>query len=287
MAPDGSRMPYGSVRARGQRTQPTFAGHVWVASRSYPVIESIYAGPQGFFVPKSFQSSYRWEDLVNLGFIVVQIDGMGTAGRSRQFHDVCWKNLADAGLPDRIAWLHAAAAKHPEMDLTRVGIFGTSAGGQSALAALLWHGDFYKVGVADSGCHDNRMDKIWWNEQWMGWPVGPQYAANSNVEHAHLLQGKLMLLVGEMDRNVDPASTMQVVNALVKADKNFDLVVVPGAGHGVLGTPYGWRRMKEFFCAESHAEFRRCAVRLQRDISRVRATDLFVAFLLHRSFLRL
>jgi dipeptidyl aminopeptidase/acylaminoacyl peptidase len=234
---DGSTDIYGVIY-RPKNFDPT---------KSYPVIESIYAGPHAFYVPKSFQTSYWWEDLVNCGFIVVQIDGMGTAGRSKQFHDVCWKNLADAGLPDRIAWLRAAAAKHPEMDLRRVGIFGTSAGGQSALAALLWHGDFYKVGVADSGCHDNRMDKIWWNEQWMGWPVGPQYAENSNVTHAMQLQGKLMLLVGELDRNVDPASTMQVVNALVKADKNFELVVVPGAGHGVLGTPYGWRRMREFF----------------------------------------
>jgi dipeptidyl-peptidase-4 len=214
---------------------------------SYPVIESIYAGPQGFHVPKTFQGFYREEVLADSGSIVVQIDGMGTAGRSKKFHDVCWKNLADAGFPDRISWIRAAAARHPEMDLKRIGIYGTSAGGQSAMAALLWHGDFYKVGVADSGCHDNRMDKIWWSEQWMGWPVGPQYAGNSNVTHAAMLQGKLMLLVGELDKNVDPASTMQVVNALVKANKDFELIVVPGAGHGVLGTPYGWRRMKEFF----------------------------------------
>jgi dipeptidyl-peptidase 4 len=217
------------------------------SAKSYPVIESIYAGPHGFFVPKSFHAADRGEELADCGFIVVQIDGMGTAGRSKKFHDVCWKNLADAGLPDRILWLRAAAAKHPEMDLRRVGIFGTSAGGQSALAALLWHGDFYKVGLADSGCHDNRMDKIWWSEQWMGWPVGPQYAENSNVTHASQLQGKLLLMEGELDHNVDPASTMQVVNALVKADKRFEVVVVPGAGHGVLGTPYGWRRLKEFF----------------------------------------
>ena len=104
-----------------------------------------------------------------------------------------------------------------------MGIYGGSAGGQSATRALLAHGDFYKVAVADCGCHDNRMDKIWWNEQWMGWPVGPHYAEQSNVTQAHRLQGKLMLFVGEMDQNVDPASTMQVVNALIKADKDFDL----------------------------------------------------------------
>src|SRR5207249_923628 len=112
--------------------------------------------------------------------IVVKIDGMGTSNRSKAFHDVCWKNLGDAGFPDRILWIRAAAANYSYMDLTRVGLYGTSAGGQSALGGLLTHPEFYKVGVAACGCHDNRMDKIWWNEQWMGWPVGPEYAAQSN-----------------------------------------------------------------------------------------------------------
>ena len=215
--------------------------------RKYPVIESIYAGPQDSFVPKSFQVSSGPRKLADHGFILVQIDGMGTANRSKKFHDVCWKNLADSGFPDRVRWIRAAAAKYPAMDLTRVGLYGTSAGGQSALAGLLTHGDFYKAGIADCGCHDNRMDKIWWNEQWMGWPIGPHYEAQSNVTLAPRLQGKLLLVVGEMDRNVDPASTMQVVNALIKADKDFELLVMPGAGHGVLGTPYGQRRLTEFF----------------------------------------
>jgi dipeptidyl aminopeptidase/acylaminoacyl peptidase len=91
------------------------------------------------------------------------------------------------------------------------------------------------------------MDKMWWNELWMGWPVGPHYAEQSNVTHAHKLQGKLMLIVGEMDGNVDPASTMQVVNALIKADKDFDLLVVPGAGHGIAESTYGNRRRQDFF----------------------------------------
>jgi len=127
-----------------------------------------------------------------------------------------------------------------------VGIYGGSAGGQSAAAAAMTHGDFYKVAVADCGCHDNRMDKIWWNEQWMGWPVGPQYAANSNVTLAPRLNAKLLLIVGEMDTNVDPASTMQVVNALVKADKDFEMLVIPGSNHGATGTPYGHRRECDF-----------------------------------------
>src|SRR5260370_25124503 len=108
------------------------------------------------------------------------------------------------------------------MDLSRVGIIGRSAGGQNAAAALLFHNDFYKVAVADCGCHDNRMDKIWWNEQWMGWPVDKSYEENSNVVNAHLLQGKLMLIVGELDENVDPSSTMQAADALEKADKDFE-----------------------------------------------------------------
>ncbi len=215
--------------------------------RKYPVIENIYAGPQGSFVPKAFSPASGLQQMAELGFIVVQIDGMGTNNRSKAFHDVCWKNLGDAGFPDRILWIQAAAAKYPAFDLTRVGIYGTSAGGQNALGGLLQHGDFYRAGVADCGCHDNRMDKIWWNEQWMGWPVGPHYAEQSNVTLAPKLHSKLLLMVGEMDNNVDPATTMQVVNALIKADKDFDLLVSPGSGHGVAGTPYGKRRLQDFF----------------------------------------
>jgi dipeptidyl aminopeptidase/acylaminoacyl peptidase len=215
--------------------------------KKYPVIESIYAGPHDSHVPKSFRASYQQQQLADRGFIVVQIDGMGTANRSKNFHDVCWKNLGDAGFPDRILWIKAAAAKYPHLDLTRVGIYGTSAGGQSALGGLLTHGDFYKAGVADSGCHDNRMDKIWWNELWMGWPPGPHFEEQSNVTLAHELKGKLLLMVGELDKNVDPASTMQVVHALIKADKDFELLVMPGAGHGVARTPYGWHRIEDFF----------------------------------------
>ncbi|MBM3848418.1 MAG: S9 family peptidase, partial [Verrucomicrobia bacterium] len=177
-------------------------------SRKYPVLEDIYAGPHDFHVPKRWGLGLRQRKLAELGFIVAQIDGMGTNWREKSFHDYCWRNLRDGGFPDRIAWLKAAASTLPAMDLERVGIFGGSAGGQNALAALLHHGDFYKAAVADCGCHDNRMDKIWWNEAWMGYPVGPWYYDNSNVTHASKLKGKLLLTLGELDRNVDPASTM-------------------------------------------------------------------------------
>jgi len=217
------------------------------AAKKYPVVEHIYAGPHSAFVPKAFAAHLGvMHDIAELGFIVVQIDGMGTAHRSKAFHDVCWKNLGDSGFPDRIAWIRAAAEKYGEMDTSRVGIFGGSAGGQSALRALLTHGGFYKVAVADCGCHDNRMDKIWWNEAWMGWPMGEHYAEQSNVTQAHRLTGKLLLIVGEMDRNVDPASTMQVAHALIKADKDFELLVMPGVGHGAAETPYGRRRRADF-----------------------------------------
>jgi dipeptidyl aminopeptidase/acylaminoacyl peptidase len=202
-------------------------------SKKYPVLENIYAGPQGSFVPKTFSPLAPDQALAELGFIVVHIDGMGTSNRWKAFHDVAFKNLGDAGFPDRILWHKAVAAKYPYYDISRVGIFGTSAGGQSSLGGVLFHPEFYKVVVTNSGCHDNRMDKIWWNEQWMGWPLGPQYAASSNVDNAYRLQGKALIIIGEMDSNVDPASSLQVVNALVKAHKHFDMMYIPGQNHGV------------------------------------------------------
>ncbi|MHC4638863.1 MAG: DPP IV N-terminal domain-containing protein, partial [Planctomycetota bacterium] len=151
--------------------------------KKYPVVEYIYAGPQGSFVPKRFSACHSMQPLAEMGFIVVQIDGMGTSNRSKAFHDVCFKNLGDAGFPDRILWHKAVAAKYPSYDISRVGIYGNSAGGQNALGGLLFHPEFYKVGVSSCGCHDNRMDKMWWNEQWMSWPLGSEYATSSNVDN--------------------------------------------------------------------------------------------------------
>lgn len=216
-------------------------------TKKYPVLEAIYAGPHSSFTPKSFGRQRGLYEMADMGFIVVKLDGMGTSNRSKKFHDVCWKNLGDSGFPDRILWMKAAAEVHPELDISRVGIWGGSAGGQSALRALLAFGDFYDAAAADCGCHDNRMDKIWWNEQWMGWPIGDHYEQQSNVTQAHRLTGKLLLTVGELDTNVDPASTMQVVDALIKADKDFEMIVFPGAGHGIGSGRYGTRRMKDFF----------------------------------------
>ena len=216
-------------------------------ARRYPVIENVYAGPQDNHVPVAWRPFFgSMSQLAELGFVVVQADGMGTANRSKAFHDVCHKNLGDAGFPDRIAWIRAAAATRPWMDLSRVGIYGGSAGGQNALRALIAHHDFYSAAVADCGCHDNRMDKIWWNEQWMGWPLDASWDEASNSVQAHRMKGKLLLVVGELDQNVDPASTMQVAAALVKAGKDFELLVMPATGHGAAETPYASRRRAEF-----------------------------------------
>ena len=214
--------------------------------KKYPVVEYIYAGPHDSHVTKDFSGPMRFSRLLELGFIVVTIDGMGTDNRSKSFQDVCWRNLKDAGFPDRILWIQAAAKKYKYMNLDKMGIYGYSAGGQNAMAALLFHPEFYKVGVALCGCHDNRMDKIWWNEQWMGYPVGPWYSESSNVDNAYRLEGKLMLINGEIDDNVDPASTLQVVSELVKNGKDFEQLYIPGYSHN-LGAEWITRRVFEFF----------------------------------------
>ena len=216
-------------------------------NKKYPVIEYIYAGPGNQYVPKTFIAyNHNMTALAELGFIVVQSDGMGTSFRSKAFEEVCYKNLKDAGFPDRKLWIRAAAEKYPYMDIDRVGIFGASAGGQEAMTAVLLHPEFYKAAYSACGCHDNRMDKIWWNEQWLGYPVDSSYIEGSNVENARLLTRPLMLVVGEMDDNVDPASTMQVVNALIKANKDFELVVLPGVAH-TMGGSYGEHKRFDFF----------------------------------------
>lgn len=247
----GWQMP-GVFCAKGRDGKTDIWGNIYRpsnfnASRSYPVVEMIYAGPHDSHVDKDFRATnHLLSKLVELGFIVVSIDGMGTCNRSKAFHDVCWKNIKDAGFPDRIAWIKAAAKKYSYMNIDRVGIYGWSAGGQNAMAALLFHNDFYKVAVALCGCHDNRMDKIWWNEQWMGYPLDESYSASSNVDNAHLLKGKLLLINGELDDNVDPTSTLQVVKALMNANKNFEQLYLPGKSHS-LGGPFEMRKLHDFF----------------------------------------
>ncbi len=211
--------------------------------KQFPVVEHIYAGPHQSFAPKAYADGQESEQaLADLGYIVVQIDGMGSNGRSKAFHDVCWQNLKDAGLPDRKLWLQAAARRYKQMDLSRVGIYGSSAGGANAAAALVWHSDFYKVAIADCGNHDLTRGNLGWAEQWMGWPVGPAYRENSNLPQASQLRGSLLVLVGDRDDRVDPACSTELAAAL--KGKDCKLVVVPGGGHCVLDTPVGQRELR-------------------------------------------
>ena len=216
------------------------------APGSLPVVEQIYAGPHGAHVPKDWGAQRSARELAALGFAVVRCDGMGTNWRSKAFHDVCWRDLADAGFPDRIAWIRAAAERFPALDPSRVGIYGGSAGGQNAMRAVLDHADFYRAAAADCGCHDNRVDKLWWNEAWLG-EYGPHYWESSNALDAANLGGALLLTVGGLDRNVDPISTMQVCDALNDAGKDYELVVFPRGGHGIGESDEGRRRRAEFF----------------------------------------
>ena len=209
--------------------------HPFDPKKKYPVIENIYAGPHGSFAPRTFNWWHRnHRELSTLGFYVVQLDGRGTNHRGKEFHQQSWRNLKDGGFPDRIAWMQALAKKEPNMDLSRVGIFGGSAGGQNTAHALLLHGGFYKAGAADCGCYDNRVDKLWWNEQWLGYPLGPWYDENSCSRYAANLRGRLFLSVGESDTNVDVKCSYDFRDALLAAGKKdqIEFHVVPGANHG-------------------------------------------------------
>jgi len=215
-------------------------------SQKYPVIDGIYNGPQAVRTPKSFQASSHDQAIAELGFIVVTIDGMGTAMRSKAFHNVSYKNLGDSGLEDHILAIKQLAEKYPYLDLDRVGIYGHSAGGYDSAHALLTHPEFYKVAVSSSGCHDNRSDKVWWNELWMGYPLGEHYKQQANPTLAANLKGKLLLVHGDLDDNVHPAATLQLVDALIKANKDFDLLIMPNRHHA-LGNGYFVRKRWDYF----------------------------------------
>lgn len=235
---DGYRLPVPFV-AKGRDDSTNIYGVIhfpreFDSTLSYPIIEEIYAGPHGAHVPKEF---IPWKEdkngLCSNNFVVVQIDGMGTSYRSKAFHNVAWKNLKDAGFQDRIRWIKSAAVKYTWMDTSRVGIYGSSAGGQNAVRAVLDYADFYKAAAAYAGCHDNRLDKIGWNELWMGWPVDSTYSSSSNIDDAYKLGSPLQLVVGEKDRNVDPLSTYKLADAFNKFGKEFEYIRVPDAGHDV------------------------------------------------------
>jgi len=218
-------------------------------NKKYPIIDNSYSGPQAINVPKSFRRGIwnDWTPLAEVGFIVMRIDGMGTAMRSKAFHDVSYMNLGDIGALDHIAGIKQLAEKHSFIDTSKVGIFGHSAGGYDAVHALLTHPEFYKVGVAAAGNHDHRMAKAWWPEQYMGEP-GNHYNEQSNLSLVENLQGKLLLAHGDMDNNVNPASTYRLAAELIKNNKDFELVITPNDDHGELwGNKYFIRRRMDFF----------------------------------------
>ena len=219
-------------------------------SRRYAVIENIYTGPHYVMAPKSFTAGLTGRNaasIAELGFIVVLIDGRGSSGRSRDFLAHAYRNLHEVGLDDHIAGIRALAESYPYMDLSRVGVYGFSAGGYDVVRAMTRRPDFYTAGVSASGNHDNRLDKAIWNEQWMGLPLGPHYDDNSNVTWANKLEGKLFLAHGELDENVPPLATRRLIDALIKANKDFEYLIVPGAGHFLDNSDYFNRRRWDFF----------------------------------------
>lgn len=219
-------------------------------SKKYPVINYIYPGPQGGGVgSRSFTASRGdHQALAELGFVVVIIDGTCNPDRSKSFHDVCYGNMADNTLEDQIEGLKQLAAKFPYLDLSRVGMWGHSGGGFATAAAMFRFPDFYKVGISESGNHDNRNYEDDWGERYIGLLSGDNYEKQANQVYAKNLKGKLMLAHGNMDDNVPPYNTWLVVDALVKANKDFDLVIFPNARHGYgADSFYMMRRRWDYF----------------------------------------
>ena len=243
MAADGVTPIYGAL----------FKPADFDASKRYPIIEDIYTGPHYVMTPKSFEAAMTGRNansIAQLGAIAVTIDGRGTWGRSRAFQQPAYKNLHAVGLEDHIAGIRAVAARNPWMDASRVGIYGFSAGGYDVVRAMTRHPEFYKVGVSASGNHDNRLDKAIWNEQWMGSELGPLYDENSNITWAPKLEGRLLVAHGELDENVPPLASLRLVDALIKANKDFDFLMVPNADHFLDAVPYYQRRRWDFFVRE-------------------------------------
>ncbi|MCT4637232.1 MAG: prolyl oligopeptidase family serine peptidase [Bacteroidales bacterium] len=219
-------------------------------NKSYPVIDGTYSGPQTIRSPKTFRRAVLNNDLAlaELGFIVVNIDGLGSAFRSKKFHDFSYRNLGDIGAPDHIKAIKELAEKHSYIDATRVGIYGHSAGGYDAVRAMLMHPDFYKAGVSSAGNHDHRIAKAWWPELYMGYPAGEHYDDQSNFTHADKLKGKLLLIHGREDQNVNPAASMRMADELIKQNKDFDLIMIPGRDHStVYYDKYLIRKRWDFF----------------------------------------
>ena len=223
-------------------------------SKKYPIVNSIYPGPQsGSISGRSFSVARGDQQaLAELGFIVVQVDGMGTPGRSKSFHETYYGNMGDNTLPDQMAAMKQLAAQYPWIDIDRAGIYGHSGGGYASAAAMFRFPDFFKVGVSQAGNHDNRAYEDDWGEKWQGLLTrGPDGTTNyddqANQTHAKNLKGKLLLAHGTMDNNVPPYNTLLVVNELIKANRDFDLILFPNRRHGFGSEPYMVRRRWDYF----------------------------------------
>jgi len=221
----------------------------------YPVVDYIYPGPQVGPI-RSRQVSVNTPGnaaaLAELGFIVFVIDALGTPARDKTFHDAYYGNMRDNGIPDHIAAMRQLAQRYPQMDLDRVGIFGHSGGGFSSTDALFSHPDFFKVAVSSAGNHDNRSYDFTWGEKYHGLLEkkpggGDSFDTQANQNIAHQLEGKLLLMYGTLDDNVHPNANHMVIDALIEANKDFDLVVLPNRNHGFANEPYVIRRTWDYF----------------------------------------
>lgn len=219
-------------------------------TKKYPVVNYIYPGPQGGGVGTRNFGTARNDNqaLAELGFVVIVIDGTCNPDRSKSFHDACYGNMADNTLEDQISGIKQLAQKYSYIDATRVGVWGHSGGGFATAAAMFRYPDFYKVGISESGNHDNRNYEDDWGERYIGLLAGNNYESQANQIAAKNLKGKLLLAHGGMDDNVPPYNTYLVVDALVKANKDFDLLIFPNARHGYAGDSfYMMRRRWDYF----------------------------------------
>jgi dipeptidyl-peptidase 4 len=224
-------------------------------AKKYPIVNNVYPGPQtGSCGSRSFSAAHRdYQSLAELGFIVVCIDGMGTPFRSKAFHEFYYGNLGDNTIPDQVAGMKELAARYPWIDIDRAGIYGHSGGGNATAAAMFNYPDFFKVGIAESGNHDQRDYEDDWAEKWAGLEVKnpdgtSNYDSQANQNIAKNLKGHLLLAHGTMDDNVPMNNTLLVVDALIKANKDFDLLLIPNVAHGYgAATPYMTRRRWDYF----------------------------------------
>jgi dipeptidyl-peptidase-4 len=225
------------------------------ASQKYPIVNLVYPGPQtGSCGNREFRPAHNdMQALAELGFVVVCIDGMGTPWRTKKFHEVYYGDLGDNTIPDQIAGMKDLARQYPFIDLDRVGMYGHSGGGNATAAAMFHYPDFFKVGIAESGNHDQRDYEDDWAEKWSGLeqkkPDGTSnYDSQANQNFAKNLKGHLLLAHGTMDDNVPPYNTLLVVDALIKANKDFDLLMIPNVRHGYgPASQYMARRRWDYF----------------------------------------